>query len=894
MMGWAVALRVARREARRTKGRSALVVAMIMLPVMALSFVAVTYDMFRLTPTEELETRIGRFDAEVRWRTKGPLQQDVTGEFASFRSASIEQEATQPTTDDLLRLLPPGSRAVPRGANGFIKVRTAAGAGEIETRRLDLTDAAYAGMVVLLRGRAPANDTEVALTEPAAKRIGVTIGGTVRLFDGSKQYAVVGLVEFPAALREVVVLRPDSSPTTTWLVDTPEPLGWPAVQKLNASGIAAYSRTLVLDPPPGGELLRFESGGDVEEFSAGALVLGLGILEIILLAGPAFAVGARRRRRDLALVAANGGTPAHLRRIVLADGIVLGIVGAVAGVLVGVAAAFVARPWFEELVVHQRAGGYRVFPLALAGITAIAVLTGLLAALVPAFIAARQDVIAALAGRRGVIRSRKRWVVLGLIMVGGGAALAAVGAWKVSAGLVTFGLIVAELGLVLCTPALIGLIARTGRVLPLASRIALRDTARNRAAAAPAISAVMAAVVGSITLGIVLGGESARTNAMYIPNLPLGYAALTQDSMGPDQRPEPLGPAVLDGAARKALPVSNSAPVSRIVCPSSANGGLNCMIFPEIPKDRLCPYEFGERPSAELREKLLRDERCVSQGSRITVTGNLSTVVDDGTALPQLTGLQGAELARAAQTLRDGGVVAANPLLVNDGKVTLIGTTFRDTGQPEEQRVTVPGYALPGSRSVDLLIIGPGAVKKLGYEVVPLGIVIATSRMPTDAEVDAFRAAGDALNAGYWGSVERPLNQNEDLTLLILAIAAGVIALGAAAIATGLAAVDGRADLATLAAVGASPGLRRRLSLNQSGVIAGLGSVLGALAGLGAGVAVLAAYNRDLSQHWPPEVLYPITMPWSSLLIAVLVVPVVAMLGAGLLTRSRLPIERRL
>ena len=42
-------------------------------------------------------------------------------------------------------------------------------------------------------------------------------------------------------------------------------------------------------------------------------------------------------------------------------------------------------------------------------------------------------------------------------------------------------------------------------VLPLAPRIALRDTSRNRTAAAPAISAVMAAVVVLVPVVAMLG-----------------------------------------------------------------------------------------------------------------------------------------------------------------------------------------------------------------------------------------------------------------------------------------------------------------------------------------------------------------------------------------------------
>jgi putative ABC transport system permease protein len=97
-----------------------------------------------------------------------------------------------------------------------------------------------------------------------------------------------------------------------------------------------------------------------------------------------------------------------------------------------------------------------------------------------------------------------------------------------------------------------------------------------------------------------------------------------------------------------------------------------------------------------------------------------------------------------------------------------------------------------------------------------------------------------------------------------------------------------------LVAVGASPRVRRGLSLSQSGVIAGLGSLLGTAAGLGGSIAVLVALNRGYADLWPAPTPYPIAVPWLNVGIAVLVVPLVAMLGAGLLTRSRLPIERRL
>jgi putative ABC transport system permease protein len=180
--------------------------------------------------------------------------------------------------------------------------------------------------------------------------------------------------------------------------------------------------------------------------------------------------------------------------------------------------------------------------------------------------------------------------------------------------------------------------------------------------------------------------------------------------------------------------------------------------------------------------------------------------------------------------------------------------------------------------------------RSLGFEPNPFAAVALTSRMPTDAEEDRLRAA---LGDGFVVHVARGYRPNT-ANLLVLAIVAGVITLGAAAIATGLAAADGRADLATLAAVGASPRVRRVLSLSRSGVIAGLGSLLGAAAGLGASIAVLFALNQRYADLWPTPTPYPIAVPWTNVAVALLVVPPVAMLGAGLLTRSRLPIERRL
>lgn len=141
--------------------------------------------------------------------------------------------------------------------------------------------------------------------------------------------------------------------------------------------------------------------------------------------------------------------------------------------------------------------------------------------------------------------------------------------------------------------------------------------------------------------------------------------------------------------------------------------------------------------------------------------------------------------------------------------------------------------------------------------------------------------------------MDRPTESDVQQALTILGLVAGIITLAAAALATGLAAADGRRDLTTLAAIGAPPRLRKLLSLSQAGVIAGLGGLLGTAAGAGSALALLAALNVGYATVWPRPELNPLTIPWPTIAISLLLVPSVAMLGAALFTRSRLPIERR-
>ncbi|MEH1102671.1 FtsX-like permease family protein, partial [Micromonospora sp. CPCC 205561] len=416
---WWAALRIARREARRARGRTALVLAMITLPVLVLTFTAVNWDMAELTPAERIERQLGAADAELLRVAAQPIVQSPWGDNWNSRQGEPAPAAAV-TAEEVTALLPAGSRVTPLRRWVSFDARVGERVeGNLTGRVVDLADPLGRGLVRFHQGRPPAGPDEIAVSPAAARRLDVRTGGTVTSGDGVRSWRVVGVAEYPDDLGPVVTLHPaatrrgEADPdNNSWLVDLPGAVDEGLFRRLNERGVLVHAR--VPGPPPESDDIaalpperRYSL--DAEGMSVSVLVGGLGLLEVVLLVGPAFAVGVRRRRRDLALVAVAGGDDAQLRRIVLADGVVLGAVGAATGVALGIAAAFAGRSLMEQYFFGARFGGYRCWPAALAAIAAVAVLAGVLAALAPAWTAARQDVVAGLAGRRTPPAHRRRW-----------------------------------------------------------------------------------------------------------------------------------------------------------------------------------------------------------------------------------------------------------------------------------------------------------------------------------------------------------------------------------------------------------------------------------------------------------------------------------------------------
>ncbi|WP_344406960.1 ABC transporter permease, partial [Dactylosporangium fulvum] len=246
----------------------------------------------------------------------------------------------------------------------------------------------------------------------------------------------------------------------------------------------------------------------------------------------------------------------------------------------------------------------------------------------------------------------------------------------------------------------------------------------------------------------------------------------------------------------------------------------------------------------------------------------------------------GAEAPPAAlAALRDGGAVVFYPSLITDGMLTIgEGVRLPATLVPAPDYYTdLPGVVVSGETAARHgLATGPG------------GVVVDVTRAPTAAEIAAVNSLVLAAQVETDPPVAAPApvvigakpvvgGRDYGAMYLVLAAISAVVTLAATAVAVGLATSEMRDDLATLAAVGAKPRLRRRIAAAQAGLIVSIGALLGVAGGI-APAAGMVAFRRDL--EWQ--------VPWLPLVLTMLVTPMLAVAATALLTRPRLVLARRM
>ncbi|OPG07894.1 ABC transporter permease [Microbispora sp. GKU 823] len=502
---------------------------------------------------------------------------------------------------------------------------------------------------------------------------------------------------------------------------------------------------------------------------------------------------------------------------------------------------------------------------AVATAAVLGVVAGLLAALAPAVAASRTDPVAVLSGRRERGRERAGRPLLGIVLVIAGTAATIVSAghelgWIATSALVT------QLGLVTLTPALIAAVARLAARLPLPLRFAARDAVRNRGRTAPAVAAVMTAVVALTAVGVTWQSRLAQrpAYAQDYPQAPTGALWIA----GPDLTPGlwdrvrtavreelPAGVPLVEArtlTSRSGAPVYASVPdtapnVSRVESDASQSGGLL------VGNDDL------------LRYVLRRDD------------------------------------PHAAAALHEGKAVVLNPEVIRGGQLRVELTL--EAGPGDLPPLTLPAVGVRASgEGWARAVVAPEVAAKNGYGTATAMLVVDPTdfRVPR-ATAQRIIAKVERITGKATVRLEVPVAPDDTMLLIVLGIAAAVLVLGMTFVATMLATVEARPDLETMSAVGAAPRVKRAVVAGQALVIALLGSVTGALVGLAPGVAAArrpVSYPTVFLRADGVTTIVPanapvIAIPWALVGLLVVVLPLLAALGGAVFTRSRLPLPRR-
>lgn len=285
-------------------------------------------------------------------------------------------------------------------------------------------------------GTPPQGLDQTAIDSGYAKAAGVSVGDQVRMStpDGEKTFTVSAIVEPSVAAGAYYVLFDFAS--AQQLFDKVGEIDQIALTRApgvsTGEMIAAVQKVL----PPEAEVL--DQAQVVDDFSAGfEQVIGIFRNAMLTFAGIAlfvslfiiyntFAILVNQRLQQIGMLRAIGATRAQIRRSVLVEAVIVGVVGSAVGIAFGLVVAFGIKKAF------QAGGGFPETSTVIAPRTIIvSLLVGLLAtivsALMPAFLAGRVSPIAAMRNEAPSRSKRTRRIVIGSVVLAIGLLLMGLG-----------------------------------------------------------------------------------------------------------------------------------------------------------------------------------------------------------------------------------------------------------------------------------------------------------------------------------------------------------------------------------------------------------------------------------------------------------------------------------
>ncbi|MGH9294271.1 MAG: FtsX-like permease family protein, partial [Acidimicrobiales bacterium] len=360
--------------------------------------------------------------------------------------------------------------------------------GTYDLRAQDPRGAFGQPMLALVEGRFPTGPHEVALAAGLASELDLKIGSAFQASAGAAGGArrVVGIVENPQSLLdEFALVAPGQVSRPTQITVLFDAHGVPAGSiGSNVQSRSSASQSNALNP---------------ETISIAALTLGMILIALVAVGG--FTVLAQRRLRSLGMLSSLGATDRNVGFVVRANGLVVGVVGALVGAAVGIVAWLAYRPHLEASA-HHLIGMFALPWLVVALAMVLSVVATYFASSRPARSIATIPIVAALSGRPAPPRQVHRsalpgiaFLVIAFLLLGYAGGTGG-GSGNGGTPELVLGLVALIPGIILLSPFCLSALARATRRSPVAVRLALRDLARYRARSGSALA--------SISLGVLI------------------------------------------------------------------------------------------------------------------------------------------------------------------------------------------------------------------------------------------------------------------------------------------------------------------------------------------------------------------------------------------------------
>lgn len=851
---WRPAARLARREVRRRPWRTALVVTLIALPVAAATFASIFARTVNPTAEERRAATFGQAD-------------DVVHDDVVYNAAVDIDRSADELAASIAPAFPAGSRilAFTTGHDAVIKPD-----GHLENSSYTdqpLDEPLLEGTMHLVDGQAPRNADEVAVSAEVLDHADAEVGDRIELFllgevevtgeviaaTTAQQALVVGTVPATSAYDSAVAH-----------VDAPPGFTGPDVAVLAGAGASSVVQNSDID--------GYGDPRDVVDRPTTIYLFGgVALVAMAIIATAAFAVAARRQLRLLGLLSAVGVPPEGLRRTVLLQGSVCGLVGSVIGVALGTAAALAGYPYVNEiasdyvdaLVLHPFD---LLVPLLLGTVAA----TG--AAALPAVTAGRVPVLAALAGRKPQGPLPHRVPVGGIVAVGLGAVLLATYARdpELGWGYAWVGATAILLGACALAPWVVSHTEPLARRLRGGARVAARDLARQRLRAGSVVAAVMVPA-GLAVLAATLIASAAVADAR-------------RDTPDQDTETEELRRAIYvaaPGAPRTDTEVEAGLDEVRAALPDAAEVDILRTIDPRSP-DLLFVSLAVRAPVADGRTSGCA-EAAVEPGAGWWI------VVNDPAEL-RAAGMP----AERVEALEDGKALVDGPRPVGAEYCIALPTAVAvDAGDIVEADLVAP-YG-------PIAIVSPDTAARWGMSTAYYGTLFRNPEPLNDDEREAVDDSASSCGpvADCWdrsirdqllGRTETAQQPGDDVLVAYpstdskytpgaqAAVAGGILVftLLIVAVALSLAAAETRDERALLDAVGASPSVRRSIVAWQAGLLPGLAMLLAVPGGLAVALA--------LTVGDPFRAVEDFRIPWVTVTLLGLGVPLVSAAVAWLAT----------